>query len=76
MWWKRKGRAALLLVPHNFYDLVRWNHGKGVMAVTHHSAALKLVGGNGHISLGKRYAGRHVLVEAVTVRKDDVSAAD
>jgi hypothetical protein len=26
-------------------------------------AALKLVGSNGQISLGKQYAGRHVLVE-------------
>lgn len=33
------------------------------MAVTGRSAALKLVGSNGQISLGKRYAGRHVLVE-------------
>jgi len=33
------------------------------MAVADRSAALKLVGGNGQISLGKRYAGRHVLVE-------------
>jgi hypothetical protein len=28
-----------------------------------HPAALKLVGSNGQISLGKQYAGRHVLVE-------------
>ena len=28
-----------------------------------HPAVLKLVGSNGQISLGKQYAGRHVLVE-------------
>ena len=29
----------------------------------HLPAAIKLVGSNGQISLGKQYAGRHVLVE-------------
>ncbi len=33
------------------------------MAATVHPSALKLVGSNGQISLGKQYAGRHVLVE-------------
>lgn len=33
------------------------------MAVTARPAALKLVGSNGQISLGKQYAGRHVLVQ-------------
>jgi hypothetical protein len=33
------------------------------MAAAGHPPALKLVGGNGQISLGKQYAGRHVLVE-------------
>jgi len=33
------------------------------MAATVHPPALKLVGSNGQISLGKQYAGRHVLVE-------------
>jgi len=33
------------------------------MASTLHSPAIKLVGSNGQISLGKQYAGRHVLVE-------------
>jgi hypothetical protein len=33
------------------------------MAATAHPPALKLVGSNGQISLGKQYAGRHVLVE-------------
>jgi hypothetical protein len=33
------------------------------MVVAAHPAALKLVGSNGQISLGKQYAGRHVLVE-------------
>jgi hypothetical protein len=33
------------------------------MAATGHPPALKLVGSNGQISLGKQYAGRHVLVE-------------
>ena len=33
------------------------------MAATAHLPTLKLVGSNGQISLGKQYAGRHVLVE-------------
>jgi len=33
------------------------------MAITAHPPALKLVGSNGQISLGKQYAGRPVLVE-------------
>jgi hypothetical protein len=33
------------------------------MAATGHPPALKLVGSNWQISLGKQYAGRHVLVE-------------
>jgi hypothetical protein len=33
------------------------------MAVTTHSATVKVVGANGQISLGKQYAGRQVLVE-------------
>ncbi|MCT4364752.1 MAG: hypothetical protein N3Z29_07565 [Synechococcaceae cyanobacterium MAG-AL1] len=33
------------------------------MAVSANPPALKLVGSNGQISLGKHYAGRHVLVE-------------
>jgi hypothetical protein len=33
------------------------------MASRGHPPALKLVGSNGQISLGKQYAGRHVLVE-------------
>lgn len=33
------------------------------MAATVHPPALKLVGSNGQISLGKQYAGRQVLVE-------------
>ena len=33
------------------------------MVVAARSAALKLVGSNGQISLGKQFAGRHVLVE-------------
>jgi len=33
------------------------------MAAAFHPTALKLVGSNGQISLGKQYAGRHVLVE-------------
>ena len=33
------------------------------MAATVRAPALKLVGSNGQISLGKQYAGRHVLVE-------------
>jgi hypothetical protein len=33
------------------------------MAATVRVPALKLVGSNGQISLGKQYAGRHVLVE-------------
>ena len=33
------------------------------MAFTGHPPALKLVGGNGQISLGQQYVGRHVLVE-------------
>lgn len=33
------------------------------MASALHSPAIKLVVGNGQISLGKQYAGRHVLVE-------------
>ena len=33
------------------------------MASAVHPPALKLVGSNGQISLGKQYAGRHVLVE-------------
>jgi len=33
------------------------------MVAAAHPAALKLVGSNGQISLGKQYAGRHVLVE-------------
>lgn len=33
------------------------------MAAAVHPPALKLVGSNGQISLGKQYAGRHVLVE-------------
>ena len=33
------------------------------MAVAARPAALKRVGSNGQISLGKQYAGRHVLVE-------------
>jgi hypothetical protein len=33
------------------------------MAVAGRPAALKVVGSNGQISLGKHYAGRHVLVE-------------
>lgn len=33
------------------------------MASALHSPAIKLVGSNGQISLGKQYAGRHVLVE-------------
>jgi hypothetical protein len=33
------------------------------MAVADRPAALKVVGSNGQISLGKQYAGRHVLVE-------------
>jgi hypothetical protein len=34
-----------------------------VVAVVSHPVALKLVGSNGQISLGKQYAGRHVLLE-------------
>lgn len=33
------------------------------MDVAARSAALKVVGSNGQISLGKKFAGRHVLVE-------------
>jgi len=33
------------------------------MASALHQPAIKLVGSNGQISLGKQYAGRHVLVE-------------
>ena len=33
------------------------------MASTAHSPTVKVVGTNGQISLGKQYAGRHVLVE-------------
>jgi hypothetical protein len=33
------------------------------MAVVARPAALKVVGSNGQISLGKQFAGRHVLVE-------------
>jgi hypothetical protein len=33
------------------------------MASARHQPAIKLVGSNGQISLGKQYAGRHVLVE-------------
>lgn len=33
------------------------------MAANTHPPALKLIGSNGQISLGKQYAGRHVLVE-------------
>lgn len=33
------------------------------MVVTAHPSAVKLVGANGQISLGKQYAGRQVLVE-------------
>lgn len=33
------------------------------MAATTHSSAVKIVGANGQISLGKQYAGRQVLVE-------------
>lgn len=33
------------------------------MAVTAHTPAVKVVGTNGQISLGKQYAGRQVLVE-------------
>lgn len=33
------------------------------MASAPHPPAIKLVGSNGQISLGKQYAGRHVLVE-------------
>ena len=33
------------------------------MASALHPPAIKLVGSNGQISLGKQYAGRHVLVE-------------
>ena len=33
------------------------------MATALHPPAIKLVGSNGQISLGKQYAGRHVLVE-------------
>jgi len=33
------------------------------MVVADRPAALKVVGSNGQISLGKHYAGRHVLVE-------------
>ena len=33
------------------------------MAPALHPPAIKLVGSNGQISLGKQYAGRHVLVE-------------
>jgi hypothetical protein len=33
------------------------------MVATVRAPALKLVGSNGQISLGKQYAGRHVLVE-------------
>jgi hypothetical protein len=33
------------------------------VAVVSHPVALKLVGSNGQISLGKQYAGRHVLLE-------------
>lgn len=33
------------------------------MAAAVHPPAIKLVGSNGQISLGKQYAGRHVLVE-------------
>ena len=33
------------------------------MALADRPAALKVVGSNGQISLGKHYAGRHVLVE-------------
>jgi len=34
-----------------------------LIAVAGRPAALKVVGRNGQISLGKQYAGRHVLVE-------------
>jgi hypothetical protein len=33
------------------------------MAARVHPPAIKIVGSNGQISLGKQYAGRHVLVE-------------
>jgi hypothetical protein len=33
------------------------------MAASNHSPAVKVVGANGQISLGKQYAGRQVLVE-------------
>lgn len=33
------------------------------MAITAHFSTIKVVGANGQISLGKRYAGRQVLVE-------------
>ncbi|MEO5344555.1 MAG: hypothetical protein H7842_14725 [Gammaproteobacteria bacterium SHHR-1] len=33
------------------------------MAISAHPSTVKVVGTNGQISLGKQYAGRHVLVE-------------
>ena len=44
------------------------------MAAALHPLAIKLVGSNGQISLGKQYAGRHVLLdsEALSAIRGDV----
>ena len=39
------------------------HYGIFIMAITAHSPSVKVIGRNGQISLGKKYAGRQVLVE-------------
>jgi hypothetical protein len=53
---------GLLLVPHEKRGSLLVSRSLA-MATALHPPAIKLVGSNGQISLGKQYAGRHVLVE-------------
>ena len=53
----------IVIPSHEFY-IIGQNEQRSVsMAAASQLAAVKMVGANGQISLGKQYAGRQVLVE-------------
>jgi hypothetical protein len=59
---RSQGGHALGLARDDSVSLPAERSESPVMVAAAHPAALKLVGSNGQISLGKQYAGRHVLV--------------
>ena len=53
----------IAIPTHEFYIIVQHEQWSVSMAAANQLAAVKMVGANGQISLGKQYAGRQVLVE-------------